>query len=91
MLFLRKGAVWGGFATGRFAYALSLGRYSHWDFFIIFVNGRKFLPVFEKFLAMEDKKELYSETDEVVENEEQERKKEEELMKMCIITNMLAQ
>lgn len=40
---------------------------------------------------MEDKKELYSETDEVVENEEQERKKEEELMKMCIITNMLAQ
>ena len=48
MLFLHKEAVWGGFATGRFAYALSSGRYLHWDFFIIFVNGRKFLPVFEK-------------------------------------------
>ena len=40
---------------------------------------------------MEDKKELYSETDEVVENEGQERKEEEELMKMCIITNMMTQ
>lgn len=39
----------------------------------------------------DDKKERLPETDEVVENEEQERKKEEELIKMCIITNMLAQ
>ena len=45
----------------------------------------------KNFLAMEDKKELYSETDEVVENEGQERKEEEELMKMCIITNMMTQ
>lgn len=39
----------------------------------------------------DDKKERIPETDEVVENEGQERKKEEELMKMCIITNMMTQ
>lgn len=39
----------------------------------------------------DDKKERITETDEVVENEGQERKEEEELMKMCIITNMMTQ
>ena len=39
----------------------------------------------------DDKKERLPETDEVVENEEHERKKEEGLMKICFITNMLAQ
>lgn len=39
----------------------------------------------------DDKKERLPETDEVVENEGQERKEEEELMKMCIITNMMTQ
>ena len=64
----------------------------HIGIFSLFLSMVESFCLFLKnFLAMEDKKELYSETDEVVENEGQERKEEEELMKMCIITNMMTQ
>lgn len=67
------------------------------------VAGMNFFIIFEKkYIYMEknkiDVKERSFRDDEVgkdiereLDVEEQERKKEEELMKMCIITNMLAQ